>query len=235
MSNTETLVEMRGSTMSPDSSRPSASQYSAACSGEWPVPMITRQSRPPIRRIFVVADAPERQRHRRHQRAEVAGAARADRLQGRPGGTPWRRKWRRRTRRRRPAAPPTAPAPSRTRPASSTAAPRSAAAARAPMPTWSGWVCVHSTRTIGRPSSPSPISRVPEPAHLVRGDAAVDQGPALAVEVVAQQPEVDVIEREGQRHADPVHAGRDLHAGRGGRQGVAERIVELAFEGIHWR
>ncbi len=39
---------MRGSTMSPEISTPSASLNSAACSGECPVPTITRQRRPPI-------------------------------------------------------------------------------------------------------------------------------------------------------------------------------------------
>ena len=36
ISYTLTLVEMRGSTMSPLISRPCASQYSAMCSGAWP-------------------------------------------------------------------------------------------------------------------------------------------------------------------------------------------------------
>ena len=50
---------------------------------------------------------------------------------------------------------------------------------------------------------------------------------------VAQQPEVDVVERERQAHAHPVHAGRDLERapGLGGRG--AEAVVELAFQSVH--
>ena len=48
------------------------------------------------------------------------------------------------------------------------------------------------------------------------GNAAVDhraalQRPVGTVNVVAQQPEVDVVERERQRHAQPAHAGRHAH------------------------
>ena len=41
---TETLDEMRGSTWSPEISSFSSGQYRQACSGEWPVPTMTRQS-----------------------------------------------------------------------------------------------------------------------------------------------------------------------------------------------
>jgi len=70
------------------------------------------------------------------------------------------------------------------------------------------------------------------------GDAAVDDRPALArpvraVEPVAQQPQVDVVEREGQAHAQPAQAGRQLERVPGRRQRVAERVVQLLFEGVH--
>ena len=73
---------------------------------------------------------------------------------------------------------------------------------------------------------------------FVPRDAAVDDGPALAaVELVAQQPEVDVVQREGERHPDPAHAGRDLERGAGFGEGVVQRVLQLGFEGIHamWR
>ena len=38
-------------------------------------------------------------------------------------------------------------------------------------------------------------------------DAAVDDGPAV---LVLDQPQIDVVELEGQRHAQPVDAGRDV-------------------------
>jgi hypothetical protein len=70
--------------------------------------------------------------------------------------------------------------------------------------------------------------------RLVARDAAVDHGPALdAAVVVAQQPEVDVVERERQPHPDPAHAGRHFEGLAGGGQGVAEGVVEFAFEQIH--
>ena len=74
---------------------------------------------------------------------------------------------------------------------------------------------------------------LPERLGFGTGDAAVDQGPAFAVVLVTQQLQVDVIEGEGQRHADPVDSGRDLDAG--GRPGklVAQRILEEMFECIH--
>ncbi len=76
--------------------------------------------------------------------------------------------------------------------------------------------------------------------HLLPGsdgrrvrDAAVDDGPALsAVEPVAQQPQVDVVERKRQLHAHPAHARRHLERNAGCGQGVAERVVEFGFPGI---
>ena len=68
------------------------------------------------------------------------------------------------------------------------------------------------------------------------GDAAIDDRPALdAVLPVAQQPQVDVVERERQQHAHPAHARRDLErlAERG--QGVAQRVFEFGFACVgHW-
>ena len=63
------------------------------------------------------------------------------------------------------------------------------------------------------------------------GDAAVDDGPALArlaFLAVAQQPQVDVVERERQAHAQPAHAGR--HRQRApGPAARAEGVVEFGF------
>jgi hypothetical protein len=80
--------------------------------------------------------------------------------------------------------------------------------------------------------------------HGPRGGAvhaAVDDGPArAAVELVAQQPEVDVVEHEGQRHAQPAHARRELQAAaqvgqrvaQGVLQGVLQRMAHVGF-GLH--
>ena len=44
------------------------------------------------------------------------------------------------------------------------------------------------------------------------GEARVDQRPAVPI---LQHPQVEVIERERQAHAQPVHAGRDAAHGAG--------------------
>ncbi|MNN16825.1 hypothetical protein D3C81_1299770 [compost metagenome] len=68
----------------------------------------------------------------------------------------------------------------------------------------------------------------------VVGNAAVDDGPALApIQAVAQQPQVDMVERERQRHAQPVDARGDFLLGAGLGHGVAERVLELVFECVH--
>ena len=77
---------------------------------------------------------------------------------------------------------------------------------------------------------------LPLRARLVAGDAAVGHRPALdAVDAVAKQPEVDVVEREGQPHADPAHAGRHFQGPAGLGERVAEGVVEFAFEEVHVR
>lgn len=48
----------------------------------------------------------------------------------------------------------------------------------------------------------------PVGARLGVVDAGVHHGPALAaVDAVAQQPQIDVVEREGQLHAHPLDPG----------------------------
>jgi hypothetical protein len=77
---------------------------------------------------------------------------------------------------------------------------------------------------------------LPLRARLGVVDAAVDHRPAgHAVQGVAQQPEVDVVERKGQPHADPAHAGRHFHGFAGLGQRVAQGVVEFAFEEVHVR
>src|SRR5439155_19202914 len=72
---------------------------------------------------------------------------------------------------------------------------------------------------------------LPQRARGVVPDAAVDECPARAsVQFVFEQPEVDVIERKRQRHAQPVHAGRDLQ-GLAGRRRRGVRILEDRFGG----
>jgi hypothetical protein len=75
---------------------------------------------------------------------------------------------------------------------------------------------------------------LPVAAQLVGRDAAADQRPAVAApEGVAQQPEVDVVQREGQRHAQPVHARRDPDLAPGLGQRVCEGIAQLVLVRIH--
>jgi hypothetical protein len=52
--------------------------------------------------------------------------------------------------------------------------------------------------------------------HRIEREAGIDDGPARAV---FEQPEVDVVERERQRHAQPVDAGRNLEDFTGGGRG----------------
>ena len=50
-------------------------------------------------------------------------------------------------------------------------------------------------------------------ARLRRIDAAVHDAPTgYAVELVTQQPHIDVVQRKRQRHADPLHARCHLDA-----------------------
>jgi hypothetical protein len=66
---------------------------------------------------------------------------------------------------------------------------------------------------------------------FVAGNAAVHHGPALAaVQRVAQQPEVDVVQRERQHHADPLHARCHFQRAAWLGQGVGQRVVQAAFE-----
>ena len=68
----------------------------------------------------------------------------------------------------------------------------------------------------------------------VVGDAAIDDRPAVAAfDAVAQQPQVDVVQRERQRHAQPVHARRHFLARARFGHGLAKRVLELMFECVH--
>ena len=65
-------------------------------------------------------------------------------------------------------------------------------------------------------------------------DAAVHDAPALlAVDFVAQQPEVDVVECKRQCHADPLDARRDCDALAQLGQGVTHRVMQLLFQIVH--
>ena len=79
---------------------------------------------------------------------------------------------------------------------------------------------------------------LPLRAGFVARDAAVHDAPALdaavgAVHLVAQEPDVDVVERERQTHADPADAGRHVDRFAGGRQPFVQGVVEFAFEEVH--
>ena len=62
-------------------------------------------------------------------------------------------------------------------------------------------------------------------------DAGVDHRPAVAaVDAVAQQPEVDVIQRKGQHHAQPLDARRHADGAALRRQLVGQGVVQGTFE-----
>ncbi len=69
---------------------------------------------------------------------------------------------------------------------------------------------------------------------FVPADAAVHHGPAvLPVDLVPQQPQVDVVQRKRQAHAYPSDAGCHLQRAAGGRQNVAQGVEKLRFLCIH--
>ena len=69
---------------------------------------------------------------------------------------------------------------------------------------------------------------LPQGAGLLAADAGIDDGPALAI---LQQPEVDVVQREGQRHAQPVHAVSHAHR-RAALGQLAEPIVDFRLHAL---
>ena len=74
------------------------------------------------------------------------------------------------------------------------------------------------------PKKPSKM-RCQSPRVVVGREAAIDDRQAIAV---LEEPEIDVIERERQRHAQPMDAGRNF-ARLAGRRGRAMGIVEDLF------
>jgi len=70
--------------------------------------------------------------------------------------------------------------------------------------------------------------------EVVPRHAAIDDGPAItSFKTIAQQPEIDVVEGEGQRHAHPAQPGLQLVGTTKNGECVPKGILELAFEGIH--
>jgi hypothetical protein len=68
---------------------------------------------------------------------------------------------------------------------------------------------------------------LPVRLDVVEVEAGVDDGPAV---LLLQQPQVDVVQLEGQRHAQPAHAGREFQrlAGAGLLlEGVGDRFGRL--------
>ena len=65
-------------------------------------------------------------------------------------------------------------------------------------------------------------------------DAAIHRGPAHhAIAHIAQQPQIDVVQGEGQAHAQPKHARGHLQGVARCRQLVAQGVVESVFEWRH--
>jgi hypothetical protein len=227
------LVEMRGSTMSPLMATPRAGHHSEMCVAADAGPVVLADAH-----LHAVHQAPERARHGRHHARVVARAA-ADLLQRRLVDQPVRAEERRRR----------------------LAAEAGGALRRHPRGVVVGRADPQPARMLGRaPALAQPVRQpdvvrvhvrdddaqdrqavergrehlLPLRLRFVAGDAAVDHRPALAaVEAVAQQPEVDVVEGEGQRHAHPAHAGSDLEGGAGGRERVAEGVLQFGFLRIH--
>ena len=67
--------------------------------------------------------------------------------------------------------------------------------------------------------------------RLLGVDAAIDDAPAgSAIDFIAQQPQIDVIECKRQGHAQPLHTGGNTQAGTRRWQGITERVVQLLFK-----
>ena len=65
-------------------------------------------------------------------------------------------------------------------------------------------------------------------------DTAIDNAPTLrATDLVTQQPQVDVVEHKGQRHAYPLDARRHGDAVAGVGEGVAQGVMQLQFQIVH--
>ena len=89
------------------------------------------------------------------------------------------------------------------------------------MPTWSGCMCVTNTRVSGDGRWPANSTRQASAVCSVRTPVSTMR-PAVAI---VDRPHVDVVQRVGQRHADPVHAFG--HFDRfAARRHVLERVGE---------
>ena len=80
----------------------------------------------------------------------------------------------------------------------------------------------HDDPRHGSPLQPLSEDPLPGGARGVEAEARIDDGPAVAVR---EQPQIDVLGREGQAHAHPVQAGCDLQRGAV-RRAFGERVVE---------
>ena len=69
-----------------------------------------------------------------------------------------------------------------------------------------------------------PLPQVP---RGLRAEAGVDEREAVAV---GEDPQVDVVERERQRHADPPHPGGDLEGLAGLRDALPEGVGYLVVQ-----
>ena len=75
---------------------------------------------------------------------------------------------------------------------------------------------------------------LPSLARGVVGDAAIHNRPTLAaLDLIAQQPQVDVIQRKRQPHAQPAHAGSQFDGAARLGQRIAQGVVQLLFQFIH--
>ena len=70
----------------------------------------------------------------------------------------------------------------------------------------------------------------PSRARRIVSNSAINDCPTIPI---FQQPEVDMVERERQAHANPAHARRDLKRGAASRQSIAKWVGEFGFQWVH--
>ena len=64
--------------------------------------------------------------------------------------------------------------------------------------------------------------------------AAVDDAPAVnPIQMVADQPQVDMVQSKRKRHSQPVNAGGNREMRTGGWQCIPERVMQFFFMQIH--
>ena len=75
---------------------------------------------------------------------------------------------------------------------------------------------------------------LPEPTDLFGSDSTINQRPAVApLKTVPQEPEMNVVERKGQGHAQPADSRGDFDQLGGAWQAFSEGVLEFQFVRMH--